>query len=599
METNVLDWLEVTAAACPDKPAFLDEDSAVTFADVRREARIIGTAAAKFRAGQKRPIAVMSGRNAHTPAVFLGAVYAGCCYAPMDGTMPVHRLNSILNTLDTDLMIVQRAFYDKAKTLDFSGTILIAEELLAGSEDAALLADCRARARELDPLYIIFTSGSTGTPKGVITAQHSLMCYIEDYAGVMGIARADVLGNQSPLDYIAAVRDIYLPLRFGATTAIIPKELFMSPERLFEYMNDKGVTAVGWSVSALTVPAALGAFECSAPQHLRKVCFSGSVMPCSCLRQWQLALPEARFVNQYGPTEATASCTYYVVPGLVEDTDVLPIGRPYPHYEVFLLSERNEAVPDGEIGEICVKGPILALGYYNSREKTAESFLQNPLNHAYDERIYKTGDLGHFAPDGNLMFHGRKDRQVKHLGHRVELGEIDLAAAKVARRGGRLRALRPDARADLAVLHRRGRDQARHRRRPARRPAGLYGAAQDRAARGHAPARQRQDEHARAGRAHHRCGQALILLTLLTSGGIFIMEQELMDILTDLRPDVDFETETALIDDHILESFDIVSLVAALNDAFDIEIGAKDLVPENFNSAKSLLAMVQRLQDED
>ena len=83
-------------------------------------------------------------------------------------------------------------------------------------------------------------------------------------------------------------------------------------------------------------------------------------------------------------------------------------------------------------GEICVKGPILALGYYNSREKTAESFLQNPLNHAYDERIYKTGDLGHFAPDGNLMFHGRKDRQVKHLGHRVELGEIDLAAAKVA-----------------------------------------------------------------------------------------------------------------------------------------------------------------------
>lgn len=89
METNVLDWLETTAAACPDKPAFLDEDSAVTFADVRREARIIGTAAAKRRAGQKKPIAVMSGRNAHTPAVFLGAVYAGCCYAPMDGTMPV------------------------------------------------------------------------------------------------------------------------------------------------------------------------------------------------------------------------------------------------------------------------------------------------------------------------------------------------------------------------------------------------------------------------------------------------------------------------------------------------------------------------------
>ena len=117
METNVLDWLEVTAAACPDKPAFLDEDSAVTFADVRREARIIGTAAAKFRAGQKRPIAVMSGRNAHTPAVFLGAVYAGCCYAPMDGTMPVHRLNSILSTLDTDLMIADLKALKRGETI--------------------------------------------------------------------------------------------------------------------------------------------------------------------------------------------------------------------------------------------------------------------------------------------------------------------------------------------------------------------------------------------------------------------------------------------------------------------------------------------------
>ena len=108
------------------------------------------------------------------------------------------------------------------------------------------------------------------------------------------------------------------------------------------------------------------------------------------------------------------------------------VGYAFPHVQCKIIDpSTGEELPDGEIGEICVKGPILALGYYNSREKTAESFLQNPLNHAYDERIYKTGDLGHFAPDGNLMFHGRKDRQVKHLGHRVELGEIDLAAAKV------------------------------------------------------------------------------------------------------------------------------------------------------------------------
>ena len=128
-------------------------------------------------------------------------------------------------------------------------------------------------------------------------------------------------------------------------------------------------------------------------------------------------------INGYGITE----CGPLISINRPEFHNYESVGQLLPGMQL-RIDDPNEA---GE-GEICVKGPILALGYYNSREKTAESFLQNPLNHAYDERIYKTGDLGHFAPDGNLMFHGRKDRQVKHLGHRVELGEIDLAAAKVA-----------------------------------------------------------------------------------------------------------------------------------------------------------------------
>ena len=250
METNVLDWLEVTAAACPDKPAFLDEDSAVTFADVRREARIIGTAAAKFRAGQKRPIAVMSGRNAHTPAVFLGAVYAGCCYAPMDGTMPVHRLNSILNTLDTDLMIVQRAFYDKAKTLDFSGTILIAEELLAGSEDAALLADCRARARELDPLYIIFTSGSTGTPKGIVISHRAILDFTDWLTDFCGYTEHEVFGNQSPFFYANSIIDIFPPALLGAKACMIPATALSFPKTLVNYLRQKGITELTMTPSS-------------------------------------------------------------------------------------------------------------------------------------------------------------------------------------------------------------------------------------------------------------------------------------------------------------------------------------------------------------
>lgn len=167
------------------------------------------------------------------------------------------------------------------------------------------------------------------------------------------------------------------------------------------------------------------------PEYLKKVCFSGSVMPCKYLKVWQQHLPDVLYVNQYGPTEATASCTYYVVENEVDDDTVLPIGVPYENYKITLLSEENAPVPHGEIGEICVSGPILALGYYGNAEKTAESFMQNPLNSNYRDLIYKTGDLGSFDEDGILHFHGRKDRQIKHMGHRIELGEIEETAKQV------------------------------------------------------------------------------------------------------------------------------------------------------------------------
>ena len=183
----------------------------------------------------------MSGRNAHTPAVFLGAVYAGCCYAPMDGTMPVHRLNSILNTLDTDLMIVQRAFYDKAKTLDFSGTILIAEELLAGSEDAALLADCRARARELDPLYIIFTSGSTGTPKGIVISHRAILDFTDWLTDFCGYTEYEIFGNQAPFYFDLSGKDVYQTLSLGASCRIFEKKYFTFPMLLLKAMEETGV----------------------------------------------------------------------------------------------------------------------------------------------------------------------------------------------------------------------------------------------------------------------------------------------------------------------------------------------------------------------
>ena len=430
MQTSVLERLDCSAARYADKVMFKDPQNSLTFGEFNKLTKAIGTyLAGVTKAGD--PVAVMSGRHVYTPACFLGAVRAGCFYAPMDGDMPQTRLNQILSVIKAPYMLVDEAHLETARALDFDGEIVVMEEIMDTPIDEELISGRAATLVNTSPLYVIFTSGSTGKPKGVITSHLSLMTYIDSVSKVLDINDTDIMGNQSPLDYIAAVRDIYFPISKGASTFIIPKNEFAVPTALFGTLNREKITALCWSVAGVELPAKLGAFAESKPEYLKKLCFSGSVMPCRYLKIWQENLPDVLYVNQYGPTEATASCTYYVVKEKVEDDTVLPIGKPYDNYKVLLLNDDNTPTADGEIGQICVCGPILALGYYGNREVTEASFIQNPLNDNYRELLYKTGDLGSFAEDGNLMFHGRMDRQIKHLGHRIELGEIEETARKV------------------------------------------------------------------------------------------------------------------------------------------------------------------------
>lgn len=444
---NVLEWLEATVTKHPDKIAFSDTKDSITFKEVYDIARNTGTYLIEKLGVDRTPVAVFAGRRMVTPAYFLGVVYSGRSYAPIDASLPDKRIEKILENLQPKAIVADRdslehvnSIVDElAKNTDFGRPqVFVAEDIAGKNEsgkaddiadaDNKKLAAVRSQMSMTDPLYIIYTSGSTGNPKGVMTSHLSLMTYINAYCDVMHIEENDVLGNQSPLDYIAAIRDIYLPLKTGCSTAIIPKEYFMEPNALFDYMNDKQVSSVGWSVSAFTILSSLGAFEEVGLKSLRKICFSGSVMPCKVLRKWQENLPEAHFVNQYGPTEATASCTYYSVNHQVKEDEVLPIGQAYDNYRVFLIDEAGKEPAVGDQGEICVCGPILALGYYNDPERTNAAFTLNPLNKAYPERMYRTGDYGKLDENGVLHFCGRMDRQIKHMGHRVELDEVEHAA---------------------------------------------------------------------------------------------------------------------------------------------------------------------------
>ncbi len=431
MEKNVLEWLERSGRLMPDKVVYEDENESVTFRQTMEEARRIGSRLAE-KVADPAPIAVMMGRNVHTIISYLGVVYSGHVYAPIDATLPEERIHKIMDTLKPSAVLTEKDFLDTAsKYADaVKCPLFTREELNTGITAWPLLNRIRTRMTENDPLYVIFTSGSSGRPKGVLTSHHSLMCYISSYSRMMSIRDIDRIGCQSPLDYIAAVRDIYVPLLTGAADCLLPKEYFMQPDKLFELLNEKKITTIGWSTSALTVLTKLGVFEDVKLSTLNKICFSGSVMPAKVLKMWQENLPDAVFVNQYGPTEATASCTYYRIDHVVSEGETLPIGVPYDNYKVFLLKDDGTEAPVGEEGEICVSGPILALGYYRDPERTEASFVRNPLVTEYPELMYRTGDIGKYREDGILEFHGRRDRQVKHMGHRVELDEIETAASQ-------------------------------------------------------------------------------------------------------------------------------------------------------------------------
>ena len=423
---SVLEYLEDSVKKNPDKIAFSDMEESVSYGELAHRAKRIGTAIAR-RLSPGNPVPVYLEKSVRAVVVFLGAVYAGCFYSFLDRKQPKTRLGTILKTLDASCCVTDRSGAEQAEAY-FDQQLFLYEELLQEECDEELLAGIRARQIDLDLLYVNFTSGSTGVPKGVAINHRSVLDFIECFVPLMGITSEDVIGNQAPFDFDVSVKDIYSTLKCGASMAIIPQRLFSIPVQLLDYLIEREVTTLIWAVSALTLLVRMHGFDYRIPEKLRRVIFSGEVMPVKYLNQWREALPEADFYNVYGPTEITCNCTWYKVERDFAPTESIPIGRPFPNEKVFLLDEDNHLVETpGVPGELCVGGTALSPGYYRNPEATAAAFVQNPLNHCCLETIYRTGDLAEYLPDGSLSYVGRKDFQIKHMGHRIELGEIEQA----------------------------------------------------------------------------------------------------------------------------------------------------------------------------
>ncbi|MCI8589865.1 MAG: amino acid adenylation domain-containing protein [Clostridiales bacterium] len=427
---NVLEYLEKSAQCYPDKPAFVDEELSLSFSELWQSARKIGSMLLPF-VKKGSPVVVYMEKGPRQVAAFLGAVYAGCFYVPIDTSMPGTRVRLILDTLHAETMIVDEHSAEAVGELHFEGICFSYAELAGGAVNEAGLAEVRRHSIDGDPLYAIFTSGSTGVPKGVCISQRSVVNLTEWYCTALDFSEKEIFGNQTPFYFDSSVKEIYAVLRSAATMVMIPKALFAFPVKLIEYVNEKKINCVDWVPSVLCMVANFKTFDKVKPLYFKKLIFMGEVMPTKQFNLWRRHLPDVAYFNLYGPTETTVDCIYYKVEREFADDEVIPIGKPCENTDILLLNEQNELAAPGETGEICVRGVSLALGYYNNQEKTDEVFVQNPLQKNYRELIYRTGDLGKINEYGEIVYVERKDFQIKHMGHRIELGEIEAALTVV------------------------------------------------------------------------------------------------------------------------------------------------------------------------
>ena len=223
--------------------------------------------------------------------------------------------------------------------------------------------------------------------------------------------------------------EIYQTLKNGSTTYIIPQKLFSQPTKLMAYLEENKVNTIIWVPSILTFVSTLNALNRPHLTHIKNIFFGAESFQTKHLNRWMDEYPDARFINLFGPTEVTDTCTWYEINRRFEDDELLPIGKSCTNKECFLLDEGKIVTEPGQIGEICMRGSGIAYGYYNDPERTEEAFIQNPLNSAYKETIYCTGDLGRYNEYGEMVYVCRKDFQIKHRGRRIELGEIEAAVS--------------------------------------------------------------------------------------------------------------------------------------------------------------------------
>ncbi|OYE00596.1 non-ribosomal peptide synthetase [Nostoc sp. 'Peltigera membranacea cyanobiont' 232] len=409
---------EVQVEKTPESKAVVFKEQQLTYQELNYRANKIANYLQGLGVKSEVLVGICVERSLETIVGLLGILKAGGAYVPLDPTYPKERLSFIISDSQVQVVLTQEKF---VAGLTASGAKLVCLDTNRELIHQHSQENVNSNVRPDNLAYIIYTSGSTGTPKGV-AVPHQAVNRLVCNTNYVQFVPSNRVAQASKTSFDAATFEIWGSLLHGARLVIIPQNIVFSPQSFAAYIREQKI-----SILFLT-PALFNQLASIVPEafkDLHHLLIGGDALDPNSVKAVLRNGPPKRLLNAYGPTESTTFACCYLVQDIPEGATNVPIGRPISNTQIYILDSKLQPVPVSTPGELYIGGDGLARGYLNRPELTEEKFIPNPFGEVGGRRLYKTGDLARFLPDGNIEFLGRIDNQVKIRGFRIELGEIE------------------------------------------------------------------------------------------------------------------------------------------------------------------------------
>ena len=430
-----------------DKVALYFQNENVTYGDLFYYCNQLANCLVRNGVRRGDRVLLILNRSINSIKGMIAVLKADAIYIPLAKDTPPARFAEILKDCTPSAIICDNSTLEK--TLTFSSIISYkprifvldsnnrekcsAEEIIFEKEISLEPKDVPAYSNtDQDLAYIIYTSGTTGKPKGVMVTHQNILSYINWAIDYFEIGEKDNILSTSPFHFDMSVFDIYGALMSGAALEIASRRDLLYPIRIVNIIESRKISIWKAVSSLFAYFVKVKALKPDRMNSLQKIIFSGEPLPTKYLIEWMKSYQDKSFYNAYGPCECTGISTVYKIKSIPNDVNKpIPIGKACANTEIFALNEDGSKSEIGGVAELYIRSSSLSCGYWNDRIQTNHAFVSNPLNHAYEEKVYRTGDLVKKMPDGNYLFVGRKDDQIKNMGYRIELGEIDFALQSI------------------------------------------------------------------------------------------------------------------------------------------------------------------------